>query len=160
MFLPLNFVPRPSRLGLGVFVPAHGLALWAVWQSAAPLPLAAFLAAAVLAGLFRQIRHGIALEALEVGKAGVRAKTAGVWSEASLQGAYVSPLLVVLRLRAGGRRMSLVLWADSAAAEDLRRLRMWLNWRRREAAGGAALRTRNFPAARRIPPGKSGRGAG
>ena len=55
----------------------------------------------------------------------------GQWHEAEiLPGSYVSGWLVVVILGAGGRRgRSLVLLPDSAAAEELRRLRAWLRWR-------------------------------
>ncbi|MBE0624994.1 MAG: hypothetical protein IH606_09300, partial [Burkholderiales bacterium] len=55
----------------------------------------------------------------------------GQWREARvLPGSYVSGWLIVLVLGAGGKRgRPLVLLPDSAAAEDLRRLRVWLRWR-------------------------------
>ena len=55
----------------------------------------------------------------------------GLWQEADiLPGSYVSVWLIVVMLGRGGRRARpLVLLADSAAAEDLRRLRAWLRWR-------------------------------
>ncbi len=56
---------------------------------------------------------------------------AGQWHEAEiLPDAYVSSWLIVLRLGAEGRRrLALALLPDSAAANDLRRLRVWLRWR-------------------------------
>jgi hypothetical protein len=53
------------------------------------------------------------------------------WHEAEiLPSSYVSDWLVVVNLGAGGAsRRSLVLLPDSAVAEELRRLRVWLRWR-------------------------------
>jgi toxin CptA len=55
----------------------------------------------------------------------------GQWHEAEvLPGSYVSGwLMVVILGTSGARRRSLVLLPDSAAAGDLRRLRVWLRWR-------------------------------
>jgi toxin CptA len=74
-----------------------------------------------------------AVRALELRAAGDARwqDSAGRWNEAEVQpGSYVSSWLVVLNLRApGGGRCSVVLLPDSAAAEELRRLRVWLRWR-------------------------------
>lgn len=58
---------------------------------------------------------------------------AGDWGDIeTLADSFVSPALIVLRYRqAGGRVRSLTLLADSAAADDLRRLRVSLRWGRR-----------------------------
>ena len=49
-----------------------------------------------------------------------------------LDDSFVSPALIVLRYRTAGRRVhTLTLLADSAAADDLRRLRVSLRWARR-----------------------------
>jgi toxin CptA len=55
----------------------------------------------------------------------------GQWHQARiLPGSYVSGWLMVVILGVDGRRSrSLVLLPDSAAAEELRRLRAWLRWR-------------------------------
>jgi hypothetical protein len=55
----------------------------------------------------------------------------GLWQDAEiLAGSYVSNWLIVVILGAGGRRLHpLVLLPDSAAGDDLRRLRAWLRWR-------------------------------
>jgi hypothetical protein len=59
----------------------------------------------------------------------------GQWRDAEvLPGSYVSRWLIVLILGIEGRRRrSLVLLPDSAAADDLRRLRAWLRWRLTQA---------------------------
>ncbi|TJZ73295.1 protein YgfX [Chitiniphilus eburneus] len=48
-----------------------------------------------------------------------------------LPGTLVTTLLIVLRYRQAGGARSLVLWPDSAPAEPLRHLRIWLRWRPR-----------------------------
>lgn len=55
------------------------------------------------------------------------------WRDAEVLGdSFVSAAVIVLRYRLAGRRVrSLVLLPDSAEAEDLRRLRVWLRWARR-----------------------------
>ena len=82
-------------------------------------------------------------QALQQGRSAIRAMelnaTGGVrwqdglgqWQDAQvLPGSYVSGWLIVVILGAGGwRGRSLALLPDSAAAEELRRLRAWLRWR-------------------------------
>lgn len=55
----------------------------------------------------------------------------GQWQEAEvLPSSYTSDWLVVVNLRGSDRRhRALVLLPDCAAAEELRRLRVWLRWR-------------------------------
>ena len=78
-----------------------------------------------------------AVRALELGAEGtVRWQDGpGHWHEAEvLSDSFVSGWLVVLNLGAGGRRgRSVVLLPDSAAAEEMRRLRVWLRWRLQRA---------------------------
>jgi toxin CptA len=65
----------------------------------------------------------------------------GEWCDLAVQGdSLVSPALVVLRYRtAADRRVrSLTLLPDSAAADDLRRLRVSLRWIRRTRSGTAS----------------------
>jgi len=61
--------------------------------------------------------------------------TLGQWHEAEiLPDAYVSRWLVVLNLAEAGRRsLSVVLLPDSAPADELRRLRVWVRWRMQDA---------------------------
>lgn len=79
------------------------------------------------------LRGRRAVRALEVGAKGDARwlDASGQWNEAEIQrGSYVSNWLVVVYLGAPGRHgRSLVLLPDSAAAEELRRLRVWLRWR-------------------------------
>ena len=73
-----------------------------------------------------------AARALELrSQGGVRLQDGrGAWQEAEiLADSYVSGWIIVVNLASGGGRRSLVLLPDAAAAEDLRRLRVWLRWR-------------------------------
>ena len=111
-------------------------ALTCAWIS---LPTPAFVPVAAGTGLawgwhFAQAlqRGSAGLRTLELNANGsARCQDAlGQWHEAEiLPGSYVSTWLTVVNLGASGRRRSLVLLPDAAAAEDLRRLRVWLRWR-------------------------------
>jgi hypothetical protein len=133
----LTIVLRPSRILTLVFALVAGTALVCAWIS---LPRMAFLLAAAgialawmwyLAGtLQRGSRTVRALEITEKGGARWQGGS-GQWNEAGiLAGSYVSNWLVVVNLGAPGQpSRSLVLLPDCAAAEELRRLRVWLRWR-------------------------------
>jgi len=134
--LRLDF--RPSRTLAGVLVAAHGLALAAAWVSLAGW-------AQVLAGagilvsltgclarvLLRTGESAVSLELHQDGRVSWRSRK-GTWHEGRLgKNNFVSTGLVVLDLEhPRHRRKWVLLAADSASAEDLRRLRVWLQWRR------------------------------
>ena len=125
---------RPSRLLAGALIVAHGLALAAVWISfsgwASQLACVAVLTS--LGGcLVRATRGPSSLELHEDGRASWRTRK-GSWREGKLgRNNFVSAALVVLELEiAGHGRKWIALMADSAPPEDLRRLRVWLRWRR------------------------------
>jgi hypothetical protein len=125
---------RPSRLLAVALILVHALALCAVWASLSGWPR--YLAgAAVLASLARTLQSGwrqvAALELREDGRASWKTRQ-GTWQEGALgRSHFVSPLLVVVDLEEGtGRPQRLVVPADSAAADDFRRLRVWLRWQR------------------------------
>ena len=127
---------QPSRILALALTAMAGAALACAWIS---VPIAAFLP--IAAGVtFAWAWHGAqalllrdsAVRLLELdAKGGVRCQDGlGNWQEARiLPGSYTSRWLVVLVLGAGGRRRSLVLLPDSAAPDELRRLRVWLRWR-------------------------------
>jgi toxin CptA len=114
-----------------------GAALACAWISLPRLAFAPVAAGIALAWAWHlaqvlQLRRRAA-RALELDAQG-RARWqdgSGQWQEAEiLPSSYASDWLVVLKLRAsGGRDRSLVLLPDSAAPEELRRLRVWLRWR-------------------------------
>jgi len=133
----LTVTLRPSRaLALALTLMA-GAALACTWISLprpAFLPVATGIALAWIWHLAPALQLGRrAVRALELGAAGDARwqDGSGRWNDAEIQaGAYVSNWLVVLNLGTPGRRgCSLVLLPDSAPADDLRRLRVWLRWR-------------------------------
>lgn len=138
-FIPALFTLaiRPSPILALALTAMAAAALACSWIS---LPLPAFLPAAAgiasawwwhLAAALQRRRDAILAVELETdGTLGLQNRL-GQWSQAGiLPGGYVSTWLIVLSLAAeGGGRRSLVLLPDSAAKEDLRRLRVWLRWR-------------------------------
>src|SRR5215467_6976691 len=122
----------PSRLLSVVSVVAHALAAYAVWISFAGLPrflagiaVLASLAIALGQALLRTPWSAVSLELAEDGRASWKDRR-GKWHEGALgESHFVSPLLVVLQLTAPGRRAKrVILLADSAGRDDLRRLRV------------------------------------
>ena len=100
----LAALPRVSQWLLGTAV--LGLALWSLRRARRPHVL-------------RVTANG-ALQCLD-GK--------GAWRDAQVVSGLVTPVLIVLRYRGADRGIrSLTLLPDSAAADDLRRLRVLLRW--------------------------------
>ena len=122
----------------------HALALAAAWISLSGWP-AALIAAGILlsagwhiaAALQRTAGAPVAFELHANGRAPWRDR-AGIWHDCSLgTGHFVSPRVVIVDLRRPeGRHKRIVLLPDSAPADDLRRLRVWLRWRN-DSGGGA-----------------------
>jgi hypothetical protein len=133
----------PSHLLGGLLGAAHALALLAAFISLAGWPLY-LVAAAILvsaAALVAESLHGsagaaVSLEVHADGSAAWRDRR-GSWHEAKLgNDHFVSALLMVVRLDAAAmRRKWIVLLPDSAPHDDLRRLRVWLRWRRESGPG-------------------------
>ena len=132
---------RPSRLLSFVLVLVHGLAVHAVWIGLGGLPgvLASIAVLASLAATLAQARlrtpwSAVSLELAEDGRASWR-DSRGAWHDGALGGShFVSPLLVVVELKPrdrGAKRVILI--ADSAPKDDLRRLRVWLRWGRQHS---------------------------
>ncbi|MFP5382044.1 MAG: protein YgfX [Gammaproteobacteria bacterium] len=126
---------KPSRL-LGVLLAGMGaLALAVLARVTLPEGLWPVLAGVILLiagwGAWRS-RPRERLRRLADGRLQV-SDEAGDWHDVEVLGdSFVSPLLIVLRYRIGGRKArSLVLLPDSADAEALRRLRVSLRWRPR-----------------------------
>jgi len=128
---------RPSRILAGALGALHLLALAAGWLSLAGW--AGYLVASgVLLSGAASLAHVLqllpaAVVSLELhadGRVSWRDRR-GVWHEGGFgSDHYVSPVLMVVGLRpAHGRTRRLVLAVDSAPAEDMRRLRIWLRWR-------------------------------
>jgi hypothetical protein len=132
---------RPSRLLSLALVLVHGLAMHAVWISLGGLPR--FLAAvAVLASLSVTLarallctpRSAVSLELAEDGRVSWKDR-GGAWHEGTLGVShFVHPFLVVVQLRPRPRGVKrLILLADSAPRDELRRLRVRLRWGRQQS---------------------------
>jgi hypothetical protein len=137
---------RPSSILAAALVLAHGLALYAVWISLggwprvlAVLAVLASQAATLAQALLRTPRSAVSLELAEDGRASWR-DPRGAWHEGALGGShFVSPLLVVVELKPRNRGVKrVVLLADSAPWNDLRRLRVWLRWGRHSVRNNLA----------------------
>ena len=137
MTAKLTLSLKPSRMLALALTLMAGAALACAWIS---LPGLAFLPAAAGITLVwaSQVAHALqrgkrAAHALELDAQGHARwqDGSGLWQEAEiLPSSYASDWLVIVNLRASGRRgCSLVLLSDSAAADELRRLRVWLRWR-------------------------------
>jgi len=100
----------PGSLQLTLGMTATGLGVWGWWRAR---PMASL----------RVVADG-RLQCLDA---------AAEWCDAEVMGdSFVSTGLIVLRYRtAGGHVRTLALLPDSAAADDLRRLRVSLRWTRR-----------------------------
>jgi toxin CptA len=135
---PLRLELKPSRWLAGTLALGHGLAGYAAWtglSSWARVPLLVVLLASLGVSLARALLRfrgqAISLELQEDGRASIKDRS-GIWQEGRLgENHFVSPALVVVDLQTpSGRRKRLVLAPDSLPADDFRRLRVWLRWRR------------------------------
>lgn len=125
---------KPSRwLGL-LLVAMASLALAAIGLAAVPTALQLALGALVIGLEFWAWRRVSRLETLRVTNSGQlqALDKAGAWNDIEVLGdSFVSGTLIVLRYRIpGAAARSLTLLPDSAAADDLRRLRVSLRWTR------------------------------
>jgi len=135
---------RPSLQLAALLGVAHVLALAAAWVSLADWPRYLVGSGVLLSGaaclgetLHRSSTAAVSLELHADGRASWGDRN-GTWHEGRL-GAdhFVSTALVVMGLDQIERgRKWVVLMADSASAEDLRRLRIWLRWRHGAGSAG------------------------
>jgi hypothetical protein len=133
----LTLFPKRSRILLLALAGMAATALGCAWLSLSGVPLLLVAAGVVLAFLLHPAgalpRKGRSLRCLELGaqRAARWQDGLGRWHEATLlPDAYVSRWLIVLNLAEGGRRsQSVVLLPDSAPADALRQLRVWVRWR-------------------------------
>lgn len=136
---------RPSLQLAALLGVAHAFALAAAWVSLADWPRYLVGSGVLLSGaaclveiLHRSSTAAVSLELHADGRASWRDRD-GIWHEGKL-GAdhFVSTALVVMGLEQMERgRKWVVLMADSASAEELRRLRIWLRWRHGAGSAGA-----------------------
>lgn len=133
----LTVTLKPSRVLALALTLMAGAALACAWISLPVLALAPVAAGVALTWAFHfvqalQLGNGAA-RALDLGAQGDARwqDGSGQWREAEiLPSSYASGWLIVVNLRGSGKRhRSLVLLPDAAAAEELRRLRVWLRWR-------------------------------
>ena len=133
----LSVTLRPSRILALALTLMAGTALACSWIGLPGLafaPVAAGIALAWASHVAQALQRGKrAARALELDARGSARwqDGSGLWQEAEvLPSSYASDWLVVVNLRGSGQRgRSLVLLPDCAAAEELRRLRVWLRWR-------------------------------
>lgn len=134
MSVPYLDIPlRPSRIYAGILLVLYGVT-W-ILLSLAPvvLPLRLLLLL-VFFGLcwrtWQEWRRLQSIRRLQVLPDGYRLITLqGEFDLAAGQHTRLTPWLVILHLRAGKRVFHLPLLPDTASAEDLRRLRVWLRCR-------------------------------
>ncbi|MFP5417988.1 MAG: protein YgfX [Gammaproteobacteria bacterium] len=125
---------KPSRL-LGLLLGAMSvLALGAIYLAALPFAAQGVLAVSVVGALAHGWKRLQAPACLRIEAAGTLQCRAGQdeWTPLEVLGdSLVTRYLIVLRYRRPGTRArTQVLMADSASADDLRRLRVSLRWAR------------------------------
>ena len=114
---------------LAVFALALGLDGFPFVLASAGVGLSAYFT--VAAALLRSSDSAVEIELRAEGRAAWRDRD-GDWHEAALErGGFVSPWLILIPLAATGARLKwIVVPPDAASADDRRRLRVWLRWRR------------------------------
>lgn len=130
----LRFTVAPSRLALAGLALLHLMALAMPWFAQLGMAVRfALLAVVCLSAFIEWHRWGrglpLDLRLLPDGKWGVGASPFDEIEAALLPGVFRSNHLIVLPLAfADGSKRRIVLWPDSAPADELRRLRAWLRW--------------------------------
>lgn len=141
---------QPSRRLAAVLIAAHA----AVAGLLLLLPLPAGVLAGTAVVLLASAGHAVAHHALRRGRRAVTALDFsdreqvhvgwrdGSWRTGRILGtSTVGAMLTVLNIALAGRRLPLhvVLPGDSLAADDFRRLRVWLRWGPRNAGDAAVM---------------------
>ncbi|QNM95585.1 protein YgfX [Chitinimonas koreensis] len=130
----LRLLLRPSRLERRGAALLHLAALPMPWLAALPLPARIGITLVLLASwalCIRRWRREPALTLLRLlPDGGWGLSSGGDEIEAALRlPVYSTRWLIVLPLQGtDGSRRRLLLWPDSAGADELRRLRAWLRW--------------------------------
>lgn len=143
----LRLALGPSRGLAAVLVCAHLAAVSVVWSAQLPLvwtlgfklAVAASLAWTTWAAALRRAPRAVVVLELDADGAVRALLRSGTWIECQVAGStFVSAPLTVLNLRSrsGIRTRAVVIPADSAPADELRALRVWLRWRMNPAATG------------------------
>ncbi len=132
---------RPSRILAAILVLAHGAAMALVALAGMPLWLESIALAALVANLVFDVRQSallrapdalVALEITSDNQFSIQ-KRRGEWIACEVLGStYVASFLTILNLKAtdSGRTTRAVILPDSLDAEDFRKLRVWLRWKR------------------------------
>lgn len=137
---------RPSRILAATLVLAHGAAIAMVVLAGMAPWLVALAIAALAASLVFNVRKSallraadavIGLEITSDDKLGIQTRRGG-WTECEVLGStYVISFLAILNLKKmdSGRITHAVILPDSLDAEDFRKLRVWLRWKRNPQSG-------------------------
>ena len=137
---------RPSRILTAILVLAHGAAIAMVALAGMPFWLELIAIAALVASLVFDVRQTALLRApdavitLEIAsddKLSIQTRRSE-WIECEVLGStYVTSFLTILNLKGpdSGRNTRAVILPDSLDAEDFRKLRVWLRWKREPQPG-------------------------
>ena len=137
---------RPSRILTAILVLAHGAAIAMVALAGMPFWLELIAIAALVASLVFDVRQTALLHApdavitLEIAsddKLSIQTRRSE-WIECEvLDSTYVTSFLTILNLKGidSGRNTRAVILPDSLDAEDFRKLRVWLRWKREPQPG-------------------------
>ena len=137
---------RPSRILTAILVLAHGAAIAMVALAGMPFWLELIAIAALVASLVFDVRQTALLRApdamitLEIAsddKLSIQTRRSE-WIECEvLDSTYVTSFLTILNLKGidSGRNTRAVILPDSLDAEDFRKLRVWLRWKREPQPG-------------------------
>lgn len=107
-------------------LPAGFLTPWPGWLTACFAMAVATSAVLAWRGLRPRVE---ALRLLADGRLECRLPGGQAFADAEvLPTPWVHPRLTVFRLAVNGRRIAVVVFSDSMAGEDFRRLRVWLRW--------------------------------
>ena len=130
--VPLRLELKPSRTGFYSVLLAHAVAGMAIVLSSPPLWLHSTVALLWLLSLMMTVRmrHALSdrINGLVQRESGWQLGVANGLQPATFQQAFITRLVMVLRFRvnASGKTARVVVWHDSANADDIRRLRVRL----------------------------------
>ncbi len=137
---------RPSRILTAILVLAHAAAIAMVVLAGLPLWAQSILAAALVVNLVFDVRQTawlrapgavIGFEIAADDRFSIQIRC-GEWLECEVLGStYVTYFLTILNLKAidSGKHQRAVILPDSLDAEDFRKMRVWLRWKRDPQAG-------------------------
>jgi toxin CptA len=141
MLPALRLKLRPSWRLAALLLLLNAAALAAVWVLMFPLWIRLAIAGALIAALIQALRRSalllspnaiVELGCTDDGRLDLIQRDGECLEAEVLPDTAVYRAAVLLRVRVGGRRSarSIVVFPDSAAPQELRRLRVWLRWKR------------------------------